>query len=397
MMKKVLILLFALIASFALSACKKTDDKKIIIALEATGDIPEKFQEQIDRFTEETGIEVEIQTYAGADNYEKAILGQIAGKQAPDVFWTDGGVKLREYAEAEAIQPLDDLVTMDLDNFEQSLLDAFEYDGKLYGIPKDYNTTVLFYNEDLLAGDVPTTIEAFKTQVEASTTGTGADKVYGFGMDPKLNYYLPFIITMGAEIINADGSINETALDSAEHKEALQMLKDMYDSDFATSPAIENAGWDGELFGNGKVAMLYGGSWITGVIGEGLDAGIASLPVKNEDSSMLFVAGWVISSQTKNETEAMELIEFLSSDEELVQGNVDGLIGLPPTISAMNKLIERKSDDPYLPVYREVVKNGFAFGSISTKFIDNYNTALENMLYDGVSVTDTVSAIKNYK
>jgi multiple sugar transport system substrate-binding protein len=148
MMKKVLILLFALIASFALSACKKTDDKKIIIALEATGDIPEKFQEQIDRFTEETGIEVEIQTYAGADNYEKAILGQIAGKQAPDVFWTDGGVKLREYAEAEAIQPLDDLVTMDLDNFEQSLLDAFEYDGKLYGIPKDYNTTVLFYNED---------------------------------------------------------------------------------------------------------------------------------------------------------------------------------------------------------------------------------------------------------
>lgn len=395
-MKKLLILFLVVMTTLTLSACKK-DDKSISIALEATGDIPEKFQEQIDRFTEETGIEVKIQTYSGADNYEKAILGQIAGQQAPDVFWTDGGVKLREYAEAEAIQSLDDLVTMDLTNFETSLLDAFKYEDNLYGIPKDYNTTVLFYNNDLLDGSVPTTIEEFKTQVAASTTGTGDDKVYGFGMDPKLNYYLPFVFTMGANIISSDGSINDDELDSDEHKEALQLLKDMYDADQATSPFLASAGWDGELFGNNKVAMLYGGSWITGVIGEGHNASITSLPVKNEEASMLFVAGWVISSQSKNEDEAMQLIEFLSSDDELVQGNKDGLIGLPPTKTAMDKLIEEKSDDPYLPVYRDVVADGFAFGSINKKFLDSYNLAIENMLYDDVSVNDTITAIKDYE
>lgn len=395
-MKKLLTLFLVLTTAITLVACGGSEDNSITIALEATGDIPEKFQEQIDRFTEETGIEVEIQTYAGADNYEKALLGQIAGQSAPDVFWIDGGVKLREFADAGVVKAIDDLVEMDLNNFENSLLDAFKFEGKLYGIPKDFNTTVLFYNEDLLSGSVPTTIEEFKAAVAASTTGTGDEKVYGFGMDPKLNYFLPFVMTMGAEIISSNGDINEEALNSDAHKEALQLLKDMYTNGQATSPFLASAGWDGELFGNKKVAMLYGGSWITGVIGEDHNAGVAKLPVKTNEASMLFVAGWSISSQSKNSSGAMELIEFLSSDEELVQGNLDGLIGLPPTKSAMDKLIVEKSNDPYLPVYREVVKDGFAFGSIDKKFLDNYNLAIENMLYGDKSVDETIQAIKNY-
>lgn len=394
-MKKLFMLLLIITVSFTITACKG-EQKSITIALEATGDIPEKFQEQVNRFTEQTGIEVEIQTYAGADNYEKAILGQIAGQQAPDVFLIDGGVKLREYAEEDAIREIDSLVKMDLDNFESSLLDAFKYEEKLYGIPKDYNTSVLFYHEDLLSGSVPTTIDEFKAEVTASTTGEGETKVFGFGMDPKLNYFLPFVVTMGAEIVSSTGEVDNAALDSSEHRDALQLLKDMYSAEEATSPFLSSAGWDGELFGNKKVAMLYGGSWITGVIGSEQSAGIAELPVKTVKSSMLFVAGWVISSQSSNEDNAMKLIEFLSSDDELVQGNIDGLIGLPPTKTAMDKLIVEKSNDPYLPVYREVVTYGYAFGSIEKQFLDNYNIAIENMLYDNVSVDATIAAIKNY-
>ncbi len=391
-MKRVLGILSLILSITILAACGGTDS--ISIALEATEDIPEKFAEQIERFTEETGIEVEIQTYAGSDNYERALLGQIAGQQAPDVFFLDGGNQLREYAEEGALLAIDDLVTMDLDNFEASILAAFYHEDSLYGIPKDYNTSVLFYHEDLVEGDIPTTIDAFEAAVMASTT----DDVYGFGMDPKLNYYLPFIQTMGADILNSDGTINETELDSDEHAAALEMLRNFYINDYATSPFLSGAGWDGELFANRDIAMLYGGSWITGVIGDDEEVtGIAPLPTANGDASMLFVAGWAISSQSDNPEAAMELIEFITSDEELVQGHIDGLIGLPPTISGMDALINEMPDDPYLPVYTEVVQNGYAFGSIPPRFLDNYNEAIENMIYDNVSVTDTIAAIKDYE
>mgnify|MGYP001095880233 CR=1 FL=1 len=391
-MKKVNVILMVLVLVFALAACEGTD-KPITVAMEATGEIPEKFEEQMTRFTEETGIEVKIQTYAGAENYEQALLGQIAGGTAPDVFILDGGHKIREYASEGALLALGDILEMDMGNFEQSLVEAFYYEDELYGVPKDYNTSVLFYHADLLDGDVPTTISEFETAAMNATSGTGDEKVYGFGIDPKINYYLPYIFTMGAEILGADGSVNEAEMQSQEHKNALQLLKDLFDGGYATSPFLSGAGWDGEIFGNKDVALLYGGSWITGVIGEGFNAGVAELPTEGNASSMLYVAGWVISSQSENPEDAARLIEFLSTDDELVQGNLDGLIGLPPTMSAMDALIEEKSDDPYLPVYREVVKDGFPFGSIDPEFVDTYNQALESMLYDGVSVDDTIAAM----
>jgi len=391
-MKKLIGIMMALVLVFALAACDGTD-QPITVAMEATGDIPAKFEEQMDRFTEETGIEVNIQTYAGADNYEQALLGQIAGETAPDVFILDGGHMIREYASQGALMALDDILEMDMGDFEQSLVNAFYYEDELYGVPKDYNTSVLFYHEDLLAGDVPTTISEFETAAMNATSGTGDEKVYGFGIDPKINYYLPYIFTMGAEILGTDGTVNETEMQSQDHKDALQLLKDLFDGGYATSPFLSGAGWDGEMFGNEDVAMLYGGSWITGVIDESINAGIAELPTEGNASSMLYVAGWVISSQSENPEGAAQLIEFLSTDDELVQGNLDGLIGLPPTASAMDALIEEKSDDAYLPVYREVVENGFPFGAIDPEFVDTYNQALEGMLYDGVSIDDTITAM----
>lgn len=263
------------------------------------------------------------------------------------------------------------------------------YDGKLYGITKDYNTTVLFYQKEMLenAGlTIPETMDEFRTDSQILTT----DSVIGFGCDPKLNYLYPFAVAMGADFVGSDGVIDEAKLTSKEHKEMLQMFKDMFDQGQATSPYIANAGWDGELFGNGKVAFLYAGSWVTGVIEDTSKAGVAALPRGETKASMLYTTGWCITEQCENKEAAAELIRFLSTDEELVEGNILGTIGLPPTKSAMEKLIDKKADDPFLPVYQEVVKDGIAFGLIDSKFVDTYNKAFEDMIYNGVSVDETV-------
>lgn len=365
----------------------------ISVAIEATGDIPAAFQEQVDRFNADSDMaEVEILTYAGAEAYETAITGQIAGNTAPDVILLDSGKKMQEYAAQGVIAPLDDYLGDLESSFEPSLIEACKVDGKLYGITKDYNTSVLFYQKDMLtdAGmEVPATMDAFVEAAKQLTSG----EVVGFGCDPKLNYLYPYAAAMGADFVGADGSIDEAKLTSEEHKAMLQMFKDMFDNGYATSPYIANAGWDGELFGNQKVALMYAGSWVTGVIEDTSKAGVAPLPKADASAAMLYTTGWCITEQCENKEAAAEFIRFLSSDEELVAGNQAGLIGLPPTMSAMDKLIEVKSDDPFLPVYREVVKDGVAFGMIDSKFTDAYNKAFEGMIYSDVSVDDTIEAM----
>lgn len=389
----VLMIFTGMQAVLATGAQESTGPAEITIAIEATGDIPQEFQKQIDRFnTSQDGIVASILTYSGADAYETAIMGQIAGKRAPDVIWIDGGLKIWDYAENGVITPLDSYLANDLKRFEPSLLSAFTYQGKVYGIPKDYNTSVLFYQKDALnaAGiGVPKTIDEFIAAAKKLTT---AD-VFGFGCDPKINYLYPFMATTGADFIGQDGTIDKTKLKSDDHKQTLAMLKGLFDNGYATSPYLSNAGWDGELVGNGKVAMLYGGSWITGVISDTSKTGVAPLPKANDGYSMLYTAGWAISEQSKNEEAAAALISFISSDKEMVDGNMLGLVGLPPTSSAMEKLIAAKNDDPFLPVYNEVVKGGVPFGLIPSKFVDGYNKALENMLYNGASVDATIAAM----
>lgn len=419
--KKTMVTVMAAVLVLSLTACreKKNDDnvnagdesKKqetqetqetqtpkeksvLTIAIESTGDIPEKFQSQIDRFNEQSETaEFKILTYAGSEAYETAIMGQIAGQTAPDIIWLDGGKKIQEYSENGVIVPLDSYFEDIIDNFEESLVEAFMYNGNLYGITKDYNTSVLFYHDDLLKENnqgIPQTITEFISAAEALTT----DDYIGFGCDPKINYLYPFAATMGADFINEDGSIDLEKLVSKEHEQMLSMFKTMYKNKQATSPYLESAGWDGELFGNKKVAMLYAGSWVTGVIEDPKLAGVAALPVQDQNASMLFTAGWSITSQCKDVQSAVDLIRFMSTDEELVKGNMDGLIGLPPTKSAMDLLIKEKKDDPFLPVYREVVKDGTAFGLLDTRFVDSYNKAFENMIYNNASVEDTIKAME---
>ncbi len=95
-----LLCLSILILVFILFGCNGDDEsskkRSITIAIEATGDIPVEFQKQIDRFNEQNEeVEASILTYASAEAYETAIVGQIAGGNAPDVIWLDGGKKFK--------------------------------------------------------------------------------------------------------------------------------------------------------------------------------------------------------------------------------------------------------------------------------------------------------------
>ena len=47
------------------------------------------------------------------------------------------------------IQPLVDDGSIDADAYPESLRRIYTFDGKVYGIPRDFDTIALFYNKDL--------------------------------------------------------------------------------------------------------------------------------------------------------------------------------------------------------------------------------------------------------
>ncbi|MBB5173888.1 ABC transporter substrate-binding protein [Texcoconibacillus texcoconensis] len=373
----------------------------IQLAIEATGSIPEELQKQMDRFNEvNENIEVEVRTFSGGDSYNQAIMGQVAGGVAPDVFLIDGGHRIQMFSESDAILSLDDIVEsegVDLATFEESILNAFVVEDELFAIPKDYNTTALFYHKDLLEEKGLTAPETWDDLKEVASELTTEDQ-YGFGITPQINYFLPFVESTGLELVGPEGIMNEN-LKADEHVQSLELLETMFiEDESATSPQMVGAGWDGEMFANQQVAMVYGGSWIPGVLNDNpdLEVGVTPLPVSNTEASMLYTAGWAISSESKHPEAALELIEFLTSDEELVKGHDAGLIGLPPTTTAMEKLIDEKDDDPFLTVYSEVVEYGTPFGWIDPRFVDDYNQKLEELLYKPGerTITDILSDLE---
>ncbi|MFW6120998.1 MAG: extracellular solute-binding protein [Petrotogales bacterium] len=385
--RRTFIMLIVFVLCAALLTFGATKVKEIRIAIEATGQISEEFARQLERFNEaHEDIHVSVRTFSGGDAYNQALMGQIAGGIAPDVFLVDGGERIKMFVDYNALLPLDHLASgadLNLDNFETSLLNAFIVDERIYGIPKDYNTTALFYHKDLFEDKglaIPETWNELEVAAEILTDGD----VYGLGMYPQINYLLPFIESAGAHFVTAEGIDMDEFL-SDEHIEALKFIQSLYvDKEIAVSPQMIGAGWDGAMFANKQVAMVYGGSWIPGVVlGQDPDApiGAAPLPIKEEKSSMLYTAGWVISNRSRYPEAAMTLIKFLVSDTELVDGNLVGLIGLPPTESSMNKLIEAKKDDPLLETYSEVVKYGTPFGWMEPEFVDKYNRMLETLIY----------------
>ena len=352
------------------------------LAIVASGDTPTAYEEQIKRFNEsQDGIELSLRTFASGEAYNQALTGQVAGGAAPDVFLLDTGQQLREYAEADVILPLDELIEsagVDTSEFDASLVDASTVDGALYAVPKDYSTTALFYRKSLLeqAGvEPPTTWDELRSAAQTLTV----DGRWGLGMYPQLNYFLAWIQAAGGNFATADGIEN---FDNPQHVEAVDFLNTLFTVDkSAASPQMTGASWDGEMLALGQVAMVFGGTWVPGGVPpeEQDDIGVVAFPPLAQPGSVLYAAGWVVAAQSEHPEAAAELIKFLTSDEELVTAHDAGIVLIPPKASALAVLVER-GEDPVLAIAQEGASEGVPFGLLTTDQVDQYNAMLADLI-----------------
>jgi multiple sugar transport system substrate-binding protein len=266
-----------------------------------------------------------------AEEITDKLLTQVAGGTAPDVAYLDQSA-VGDFASRSALADLTDYVAVSnavkTDDYIPAFIDAATYQGKLYGLPFDGESTGLFYRTDLFeaAGiqGPPTTWQEF--QEDAKKLTDKDKKQYGFILfaSEAAYYWYPWLWQTGGKLLSEDG---KTILFNDENgKRAAEFyvgLKDYSPEDFLSSNS-----YDGRVaFANGTVAMYVAGAWFAGTLRSefpDIEGKWAAAPLPEDKQCATTVAGdtLVIFDQSKNKDAAWKWIEFLSAPQNMALWNI---------------------------------------------------------------------------
>jgi multiple sugar transport system substrate-binding protein len=307
----------------------------------------ETLNEQVALFMEENpNVTVDVQL---VPEYETVIQTAFASGDYPEVFYV-GQSRLAEYAQAGVLAPVEDNVA-DLDDFYPALINTFTYDGTLYCVPKDFSNLALEYNTDLFdeAGvEYPTadwTWDDLRGAAEAITEATGQPAL---SLNPDIDRWFAFYVQAGGQLYDEDGAWS-FASDGANFDAAVQALDayaGLYQDGLSATAQDLGAGWPGEAFGNGSVAMTMEGNWIIQYLIDNfpdLNWGVAELPAGPAgEGTLTFSECYGVGADNDHPEESWALVNFLTGVEGAARIAEGGFGPMPPRMSAADAWLENR-------------------------------------------------------
>ena len=272
-------------------------------------------------------------------NYFQKLHLLFASNTAPDVIFVNN-LYLPIYANAGLLEDLSECEFVG-DNFYQKSLEALSYNKKLYAVPRDVSTLVVFYNKDLFdAKNLPypnedTTFDEF---LDIAKKITDKDKnIYGISFEEEPLFYLPYLMSEGGGILADD--LKTLILDKKESQNGINFYSALRNTYNVAPTKSESASATmAQMFLQGKIAMHVSGRWLVPKYREvaEFDWDVAQFPKGTKGSIVpLDSSGWAISAKSKKKEEAKLLIKYLSSKESLEKFSESGLI-VPARIDSAN-------------------------------------------------------------
>ncbi len=300
--------------------------KPLTVAIWDNNQLP-GLKEIIGDFTTETGIEVEIQMVPW-DQYWTLLEAGAQGGDLPDVFWMHSNYS-QKFMSNDILLDLTDKVpqssTVDMANYYQDIAELYQYDGKIYGIPKDYDTIGLWYNKTMFdeAGiSYPDETWTWDTFAEAAEKLTKADgSQYGFTSPASFNQdgYYNLIYSMGGSVLSEDKT--KSMWNSEETVAAMNWWYDNLVTKAMPTQQVMAENTPDVMLGSGKAAMVFEGSWMIAAMKGNeyivSNCDVAVLP-KAEDGTRISIyngLGWSAAADTARPDEAWKLIEYLGSEK----------------------------------------------------------------------------------
>ncbi|MGB8701927.1 MAG: ABC transporter substrate-binding protein [Thermosynechococcaceae cyanobacterium] len=255
--------------------------------------------------------------------YMDVIRTRLIGNVAPDVFYLEA-FEAPLFMKYGVLEPLEAYIKppYHLSDFEPNLLNAFRYQGKLYGIPKDFSTLALFYDKTALAqahlnGPPKTWTELVQSskKLTVDRNQDGRMDQYGLGIVPELPRQVFMLQAFGGQLADANGY---GTFADPNRLQGLQLLIDQYQRDRTAVQATDvGASSNSEAFGRGNIAMAIEGAWAIPYLQDNfpqLKFGTAEIPTINgRKGTMAFTVAYVINRESKHKAAAWQLIEYLTS------------------------------------------------------------------------------------
>ncbi|HEY9618371.1 MAG TPA: ABC transporter substrate-binding protein [Microcoleaceae cyanobacterium] len=296
-----------------------------------------------------------------ADQYMDVIKTRLIGDAAPDVFYLDA-LEAPFLMAQTVLEPLDAYITseFDLDDFEENLLQPFQYQNQTYGLPKDYSTLALFYNRQAFQATgltaPPVTWDELLTaarQLTIDRDQDGKPEQYGLGITPELPRLMYTLRSFGGQVIDTNGYAT-FASDAA--LQGPQQILAQYQNDRTSARPLDVGTNNGsEMFGQGKAAMVLEGNWAIPYLKDtfpNLDFATTEVPqINNRPGTMVYTVAYVMNRQSPHKQAAWTLIAYLT-----------GKLGMEKWTSTGFALPSRRSVAAKLQVDRDPLRSALVAG-----------------------------------
>jgi multiple sugar transport system substrate-binding protein len=257
-------------------------------------------------------------------------LGQaLAGSTPPDVFYVDAA-RFADYASVGALEPYAASLP-GTDAFLANLRQSFTYNGKLYCVPKDSSTLALEINTDLWkkAGLSDADIPATWDQLTATAQKIKARGITPLAIGDTRDRIGAFLVQGGGWWVSPDGK--QATADTPQNEQSLTYVQSLLKGGLAKYPKALDAGWAGEAFGKGKVAMTIEGNWLTGAMTTdypNIKYVVKELPAGPKGPGTLsFTQCWGIAAKSKFKDQAVKFVQAMTtSDQEMAFAKAFGVM-----------------------------------------------------------------------
>ena len=290
---------------------------------------------------------VTVKQYAWDDYWSKINAAFTAQTGVPDVF-TDHLSKYPEFVSKQEILSISDAVAadkVDTSVYQDGLLDLWKaQDGKLYGLPKDFDTVGLFYNLQMAkdAGYTPDqigklvwnptdggTFEKFIAHMTIDKSGKRGDqagfdknnvKTYGLNLEDGSagngqTQWSPFTGSNGFTYTDKNPWGTKYNYDSKAFQDTLTWYRTLITKGYMQKLETVVGADTGKLLAAGTVATSIEGDWNTSGFLKQAKLGIAPTPVgpTGKRASMFNGLADSINAGTKNQALSVKWVEFTGS------------------------------------------------------------------------------------
>ncbi|MDK2886713.1 MAG: multiple sugar transport system substrate-binding protein [Thermosipho sp. (in: thermotogales)] len=397
MKKAFLVILTILIVSMAFSVTTIT-----ISGWPGNPDEEAAIKAAVDEFNaKHSDIQINWEPIPG--NYLETLKTRISAGTAPDIFYVDVYF-FEELAGKNVLLPLDIFIkkdNFDLNAYFEPLVEAFKYNGRVYGIAKDFSTLALYYNKEIFdkyGVPYPTNEDTWFDLLDKALQLKRKGFETPLVLAADFNRVIPFILGAGGKLV--DDNLN-TALDMPASRFGIKFYIDMVTKyKVAVEPQQVGAGWIGEALGKEKVALAMTGPWTLGFLkGSYPDVykkiGVVEMPSLIKKSTMVYTVSWSINRSTPYKNEAWEVLKYLVTRGQEIFVERAGVL-------ASRKDIAAKDTDPIkTPFYKGAeyahpwrVPTPTGIFSVAN---DQINSRLKDLFYGKITLDEALKQIKeNY-